>query len=167
MALSQGEKPKLEPITQDEITTGAQVALARTVRATVWLQGRWLRRGLDTTTSGFDNPGRHGGTPAIRETGIFAAEVATAPTAQLVLRAGYMYGQSIGSWTGAYDPRQGAVLYAGSDFDATSVNLMGRLPNDLGHRTYIEAERSGRVGSVKLAVATRLTAGSGVPAARS
>jgi hypothetical protein len=158
-----GVAPGVEPITQDEITTGAQVALARTVRATVWLQGRWLRRGLDTTTSGFDNPGRHGGTPAIRETGIFAAEVATAPTAKLVLRAGYMYGQSIGSWTGAYDPRQGAVLYAGSDYDTTSVNLLGRLPNDLGHRTYIEAERSGRVGPVKLALATRLTAGSGRP----
>lgn len=153
----------ISPVTQDELTTGARIALARTLQVTAWLQGRWLRRGIDTTQHGFDNPGRQGGTPAIRETAIFATEVATAPTAKLVLRAGYMYGRSIGSWTGAYDPRQGAVLYAGSDFDATTVNLLGRLPNDFGHRTYIEAERSGRIGSMKLAVSTRLTAGSGRP----
>ncbi|HEY5946004.1 MAG TPA: TonB-dependent receptor [Kofleriaceae bacterium] len=155
--------PGVEPITQDEVTTGAEAALARAVRATVWLQGRWLRRGLDTTASGFDNPGRYGGTPALRETGLLAAELATAPTAKLVLRVGYMYGRTIGSWTGAFDPRQGAVLYAGSDYDTRSVNLLGRLPTDLGHRTYIEAERSGHSGSAKFAIAARLTAGSGRP----
>jgi hypothetical protein len=122
-----------------------------------------LRRGLETTTHGFDNPGRHGGTPALRETGIFATELATAPTAKLVLRVGYMYGRSIGSWTGAFDPRQGAVLYAGSDYDATSGNMLGRLPTDIGHRTYIEAERSGQVGALKVVVSTRLTTGSGKP----
>ncbi len=155
--------PDVEPIAQDEVTAGARFALARTVEVTAWLQGRWLRRGLETTQSGFDNPGRHGGTPAIRETSIVAAEVATAPTASFVLRAGYMYGRSIGSWTGAYDPRQGAVLYAGSDFDGSTVNMLGRLPTDFGHRTYIEAVRTSRIGSMKLAVATRLTAGSGRP----
>lgn len=155
--------PEVEPIAQDELTTGAQVALARTVRATVWMQGRWLRRGLDTTTLGFDNPGRAGGTQAIRETGLVAAELATAPTARLVLRAGYMYGRTIGSWTGAYDPRQGPVLYSGTDFDSTSANLLGRLPTDLGHRTYIEAERNGHIASVPVALAMRLTAGSGRP----
>jgi hypothetical protein len=129
----------------------------------MWLQGRWLRRGLDTMPNGFDNPGRYGGPPAIRDTGIFAAEIATAPTAKLALRVGYMYGRTIGSWTGAFDPRQGAVLYAGSDFDTRSVNLLGLLPTDLGHRTYIEAERSGRVGSAKLVFAMRLTAANGRP----
>ena len=153
----------IEPITQDELTTGAQVALARTVRATVWVQGRWLRRGLDTTTAGFDNPGRLGGTPATRETALVAAELATAPTAKLVLRAGYMYGRTIGSWTGAFDPREGAVLYAGSDYDATSANLLGRLPTDLGHRTYVEAERHGHLANIEVALALRLTAGSGRP----
>jgi hypothetical protein len=155
--------PGIEPIAQDELTTGAEVALARAVHATVWLQGRWLRRGLDTTENGFSNPGRYGGMPAVRETGLFAAELATAPTAKLVLRTGYMYGRTIGSWTGAFDPRQGAALYAGSDFDTPAVNLLGRLPTDMGHRTYIEAERSTRVGSAKLAVSARLTAGSGRP----
>src|SRR4029078_6774015 len=36
-------------------------------------------------------------------------------------------------------------------------------PTDMGHRAYIEAERSGQLGSVKLSVATRLTLGSGPP----
>jgi hypothetical protein len=122
-----------------------------------------LRRGLDTTTTGFDNPGRFGGTPASRETGLLAAELATAPTARLVLRAGYMYGRTIGSWTGSFDPRQGAVLYAGTDYDTTSTNLLGRLPTDLGHRTYVEAQRSGHLGGIPVALALRLTAGSGRP----
>jgi hypothetical protein len=155
--------PDVEPISQDELKTGARIALARAVQVTAWLQGTWLRRGLETTLAGFDNPGRDGSTPAIRETTIFATEIATAPTAQLVLRVGYMYGRSLGSWTGAFNPREGAVLYAGSDFDTPAVNLVGPLPNDLGHRTYIEAERTGHVGSVKLGVAARLTTASGRP----
>jgi len=55
------------------------------------------------------------------------------------------------------------VLYAGDDFDFESINQAGRLPTDVGHRTYIEAERSGRVGPVTLAFAMRLTVGSGRP----
>jgi hypothetical protein len=153
----------ITPMAQDEATVGAQVALANAVRATTWLQGRWLREGLDTTESGFDNPGHIAGAPAIRETGLVAFELATAPTAKLVLRAGYTYGRTIGNWTGAYDPRQGIVLYAGDDYDATSAGLLGRLPTDSGHRTYIEGQRSGQVGPVKLSVATRLTAASGKP----
>ncbi len=154
----------IEPIEQDEVTTGAQFApLGTAFRFTLWLQGRWLRKGLETVPAGFDNPGRRGGTPAIRDTGLFASEVATSPTAKTVLRIGYMYGRTIGSWAGPFDPRQGAALYAGSDFDGTTVNLMGRLPTDMGHRTYIEAQRSGSVGSAKLSVAARLTAGEGRP----
>jgi hypothetical protein len=153
----------VKPIAQDELTAGAQFAVAETVLITAWLQGRWLRRGLDTTTHGFDNPGRYGGTPALRETGIFATEVATSPTAKTVLRIGYMYGHTIGSWTGAFDPRQGAVLYAGSDYDGSSVNQLGLLPTDIGHRVYVEAQRTGHLGSVPLTVSTRLTAGSGRP----
>ena len=153
----------IKPMAQDEATIGGQVALAKTVRATAWLQGRWLREGLDTTEAGFDNPRHIAGAPAVRETGLFGAELATAPTAKLVLRAGYMYGRTIGNWTGAFDPRQGVVLYAGDDFDATSAGLLGRLPTDIGHRTYIEAQRGGGVGPVKLALATRLTYASGRP----
>lgn len=153
----------VKPIAQDEITVGAEVAIAKTVHATAYAQGRWLQHALDTTVHGFDNPGRYGGTPAIRETLVIGGELATAPTAKLVLRAGYFYGRTIGSWTGAFDPRQGAVLYAGTDYDAPSLNQLGRLPTDMGHRTYIEAQRSGRVGAVKLSFATRLTTASGRP----
>ena len=153
----------IKPMAQDEATVGAQVALANAVRVTTWLQGRWLREGLDTTESGFDNPGHIAGAPAIRETGLFAFELATAPTAKLVLRAGYTYGRTIGNWTGAYDPRQGVVLYANDDFDATSAGLLGRLPTDSGHRTYIEGQRSTQAGPVKFSVATRLTVASGKP----
>lgn len=155
--------PGVEPIAQDELTTGAEVALQRAAVLRVWVQGRWLRRGLETTAGIFDNPGRRGDTPALRETGLVAAEVATAPTAKLVLRVGYMYGRTFGSWAGPFDPRQGATLYAGDDFNTDTVNLLGRLPTDLGHRTYIEAIRSGQVGSAKLSFAARLTAGSGRP----
>ena len=153
----------IEAITQDELTAGAEVALERTIRARVWLQGRWLRRGLETVDGTFDNPGRTGGTPALRETGLVAAEVALAPKKQIIVRAGWMYGHTFGSWAGAFDPREGAILYAGSDYDAGSVNLFGRLPSDAGHRTYIEGERTGRLGSVKLAASARLTVGSGKP----
>jgi len=144
----------VEPVAQDELTAGAQVAVARTVRATVWAQGRWLRRALDTTLSGFDNPGRAGGEPGSRQTGLLAAEVATAPTGKTVNRAGYMDGRTFGTWTG---------LFTGPEYDATSVNLTGRLPADIGHRTYIEGERLGSVGGLTVAVAVRLTAGSGKP----
>jgi hypothetical protein len=156
--------PGVEPIAQDELTIGGELALARAVRATAWLQGRWLRRGLDTTAEGVDNPGRTPGElPAQRDTTIVAIELATAPTAQLVLRAGYLYGRTIGTWTGAFDPRQGAVLYAGSDYDGTSANQRGPLPADLGHRLFVEAQRHGRLGSIPVAVSTRLTVGSGRP----
>ncbi|MDB4953535.1 MAG: hypothetical protein JWO36_1104 [Myxococcales bacterium] len=155
--------PGVEPLAQDELTLGAEFALARAVSIKTWLQGRWLRRGLDTTVDGFDNPGRNGDIPATRDTGLFAFELATAPTAQLALRMGYLYGQTIGTWTGAFDPRQGAVLYAGSDYDVRPINALGPLPTDIGHRFFLEAERRGTLGSVNLAVTTRLTVGSGRP----
>lgn len=153
----------VKPIAQDEITVGAEGALAKTVHGTVYAQGRWLEHALDTTLDGFDNPGRYGGTPAIRETVVVGGELATSPTGKLVLRAGYFYGRTIGSWTGAFDPRQGAVLYAGTDYDASSQGQLGRLPTDIGHRTYIEAQRIGFAGPVKLSVAARLTTATGRP----
>ena len=153
--------PGILPITQDELTAGAEVALAAAVHARAWIQGRWLRRGIETTGGQLDNP--QGDALATRETGLVAVELTTAPTARLVLRAGYEYGRTVGSWTGAYDPREGAVLYAGNDFDGSVVNQLGRLPTDMGHRAYIEGQRGGELGSVKLSVATRLTVGSGRP----
>src|SRR5262249_6136586 len=123
--------PDLDPIAQDQVTAGAQVALARAVRLTTWLQGRWLEHGLEPTPEGFDNPGRDDGLPASRDTIVWAAEIATAPTAQTVLRVGYWYTHAFGSWTGAFNPREGAVLFNGADFDVTSSNQLGGLPGDV------------------------------------
>jgi hypothetical protein len=148
---------------QDEVTAGAELALAKAIRGTVWAQGAWLHDGIDTTPEAFDNPGRGGGLPAERSTALVGGEVSTSPLATLVLRAGYMYGHTTGTWSGAFDPTQGAVLYSGADFDFETINQAGPLAQDVGHRTYIEAQTSGRVGPVKLAFATRLTVGSGKP----
>ena len=153
----------VKPIAQDELTLGGDVALARAVRLRAWLQGNFLARGLETTPDGVDNPGHTGDLPATRDTGLFAIELETAPTAKLRLRAGYLYSQTIGSWTGPYNPREGATFFASSDFDTVSANMVGELPNELGHRLYIEAERRGRLGPVELAAATRLTLASGRP----
>lgn len=143
----------LAPITQDEVTAGVELSPLHAMRLTGWAQGRSLRRGLALTPDGFDNPGRDLGQDASRDTALFGAEVATAPTGKLVLRIGYMYGHTEGSWTGL----------ASTDFEFVTQNLVGALPTDPGHRTYIEGERSGRVGPVKLTVALRLSLASGRP----
>jgi len=153
----------IEPISQDELTFGIEVGLAKTFRLIAWLQGRWLRRGLETTPDGFDNPGHLGGDPARRSTEQLAVELATSPTATLVLRVGYLAGRTVGNFTGPWDPRQGAVLYDGDDFDTgfMSPNSYGRLPTDVGHRVYVEASRSGTAGPVDLQLAVRLSLNSG------
>ncbi|HEY1557863.1 MAG TPA: TonB-dependent receptor [Kofleriaceae bacterium] len=153
----------IEPLTQDELTAGADLNLARAARVRVWLQGRWLRDGLETTPDGFDNPGHDGGEPATRATGLVAAELETAPTAKLKLRVGYEYAKTIGSWTGPYDPRQGAILYAGTDFDLGGYNQTGALPSQMGSRVYVEAERRGKLGPVGVVAALRLTLAAGRP----
>jgi hypothetical protein len=89
--------------------------------------------------------------------------VSTDPTARTVVRASYLYGRTVGSWSGPTDPRQGQILYASSDWDVESANYLGPLPTDPGHRVFVEGERRGRLGSVDLGVATRLTVSSGRP----
>jgi len=143
----------LEPVTQDELTAGAEVAILQAVRLTAWAQGRWLRSGLAVTPDGLDNPGRDLTTPASRNTALAAVELATNPTGKLVLRVGYMVGQTVGSWTGINT----------TDFEFTSQNLVGPQPTSIGQRTYIEAERGGQVGPVRLAFAMRLSLASGRP----
>lgn len=157
--------PDIEPMAQDELTAGIELGVARAFRLIAWAQGRWLRRGLETTPSGFDNPGRAGGLPAQRATELVAAELATAPTPQLMLRAGYTAGRTVGNFLGAHDPRRGAILYGGSDFDEAfaSGNELGRLPTDLGQRVFFELDRRGTVGPVRLGLATRLSLASGRP----
>jgi hypothetical protein len=156
-------QPGIEPVEQDEVTLGAEVALVGALRATLWGQGRFIRRGLETTLDGFDNPGRNGDLPATRETELAAFQLEMAATDKLAIRAGVTWGRTVGTWTGPYDPRQGVNLLQGTDWDAGSSNLSGALPTDQGGRMFMEAERRGTLGEVAVAVATRLTVGSGTP----
>ena len=151
----------IQPVAQDEATAGLALGLAKVVQLDLWLQGRTLERGLDTTPRGLDNPGATGELPAARSSVIFAAQLAT--TGNPELRLGYQYGRAWGTWTGAYDPRQGAVLYAGDDYDAGSINLNGRLPSDQGHRVFVEGARLNHLGSLPIRAALRLTLNSGRP----
>lgn len=162
--------PGIEPAAQDEATAGFEIGRPGTARAAVWAQARSLRRAYDTVLANpetfelaFDNPGRRGETPARRDSALIAVELSTDPTARTVVRAGYLYGRTVGSWTGPVDPRQGQNLYAGSDWDVESDNYMGALPTDPGHRLFVEGERRGRLGPVDLGLALRLTAASGRP----
>jgi hypothetical protein len=162
--------PGIEPAAQDEVTAGVEAGIPKMLRVTLWAQGRWLRRGYETVLANpntfeakFDNPGRNGETPARRDALVIAAELMMLPSDHSTVRASYLYGATTGSWTGPFDPRQGAVLYAGAEWDLESRNLHGRLPTDPGHRVAIEGERRGTIGPVELAVAARLTASSGRP----
>jgi hypothetical protein len=149
---------------------GFEIGRVRTARAAIWLQARSLRRAYDTVLVnpetfelGFDNPGRHGETPARRDSTLLALEVSTDPAAKTVVRASYLYGRTIGSWSGPVDPRQGQILYQSSDWDVESANYLGPLPTDAGHRVFVEGERRGRLGPVDLGLAARLTVSSGRP----
>jgi len=155
--------PGALPVEQDEVTFGAEIALVGALRASLWGQGRFVRRALETTPGGFDNPGRNGDIPATLETEIVAFSLEMAQLEKIAIRAGVMWGRTVGTWTGPYDPRQGANLLQGPDWDVDASNLYGPLPTDAGGRAFVEAERRGTLGSVGLSVATRLTVGSGRP----
>lgn len=155
--------PEIGPIEQDEVTLGAEFALVGALRATLWGQGRFIRRALETTAAGFANPGKNGEPPATRETALVAFSLEMAQREKIAIRAGVMWGRTVGTWTGPHDPRQGANFLQGPDWDAGASNLYGPLPTDLGGRAFVEAERRGTLGTVGLAVATRLTVGSGRP----
>lgn len=155
----------IAPMSQDELTAGVEVSLAKTFRLTAWVLGRYLRYGLETTNTELTNPGRDGGNPARRDTEQLGVEIATDATAKLTVRIGYLVGRTIGNYLGPWDPQQGTILYDGDDFDTkfASTADFGRLPTDIGHRTYIEVDRRGTLGSVSLHVGTRLTLASGRP----
>ena len=153
--------PDVLPVAQDELTAGIEAVYPHAIKASVWAQGRWLRRSVDTTPAGFTNP--DDGLPATRDTAILTAELSTDPTAKLVLRVGYTAGITIGTTTGPYDPRQGAILYAGDDYDFGTTNLTGRLPQSLGQRVFVEASRRGHLGSLAVGMSTRLSLNSGRP----
>ncbi|HEV7554266.1 MAG TPA: hypothetical protein VGO00_02360, partial [Kofleriaceae bacterium] len=57
----------------------------------------------------------------------------------------------------------GTVLYAGTDYDQTALDQLGRLPQDDGSRVYFEADRRGKIAGIEVEAATRLTLTSGKP----
>lgn len=153
---------EVEPIAQDEVALGAQIALAGALRATLWGQGRWLRDGLETTGTTLGNPG--GADPeATRETEVVAAALELVQPERISIRGGVMWGRAVGTWTGPHDPRQGANLLQSPAWDFDATNLYGPLPSDPGGRGFIEAEHRSAHGGVAVAVAARLSAGSGRP----
>ena len=160
--------PNIRPAAQDEVTAGIELGVPKLARFAIWGQGRMLRRGYETVYDAetdvavFENPGI-GERPAERTTGLVAVEAMFAPSPKLTVRAGYLYGHTVGTWAGPFDPRQGAQLYNGSDWDADTGNLFGQLPSDYGHRFLFELARRGTLGSVELATAARLTTASGRP----
>ncbi|MEO8705177.1 MAG: hypothetical protein ABI867_34345 [Kofleriaceae bacterium] len=160
----------IQPITQDEVATGLEVGIIDALRGGIWVQRRSLRRGLDTVLVNkntllvnFDNPDGDDTVAAYRETTTVAIEVKIAPTPKLSVRATYLWGTAVGTWTGPFDPRQGTTLYAGTDWDLDASNLYGRLPTDPGHRVAIEGERRGSIAGIDFAASTRLTVASGKP----
>jgi hypothetical protein len=153
---------EVAPIAQDEITLGAQVALAGALRATLWGQVRRLRDGLETIGNDFDNPG--GSDPeATRDAEVIAVSLEMLQAERIAIRGGVMWGRAVGTWTGPYDPRQGANLLQTPAWDFNASNLYGPLPSDPGGRAFVEAEHRSAHGGVALAVATRLSVGSGRP----
>jgi hypothetical protein len=155
--------PGTDPIEQDEVALGGEVALAGALRATVWGQGRYLRHGLETTPDGFTNPGAGGVVQATRETELVAFQLELRKAETTAIRAGVMWGRTVGTWTGPFDPRLGVNQLNGPDWDADASNLYGPLPTSAGARMFVEAERRFTLGDVRFAIATRLTAGSGRP----
>jgi len=153
----------VDPIVQDEVAAGAEVALVGALRATLWGQGRWLRHGLETTPAGFGNPGDGGDPAATRETELVAFALEMRKLDTTAIRAGVSWGRTVGTWAGPYDPRQGANQLQGSDWDTGGANLSGRLPTDAGGRAFVEAERRGTLSGIAVSIATRLTVGSGTP----
>lgn len=162
----------IEPARQDEAAAGFEIGVIKAMRAGVWIQRRELRRGLETMLTNsitleqqFDNPGREGPLtePASRDSTVIAFDIRIAPSPVLGVRATYLWGRTVGSWIGPFDPRQGTTLYDGVDWDLDATNLVGRLPTDQGHRFVLETDHRGTVRSIPYSIATRLAVTSGKP----
>ena len=156
--------PGISAVAQDEATVGGDVNWGRALRTRLWVVGRHLESGITTNADSLETPGNTNSEPvASRDTILVTGEVQTDPGVQTSLRAGYLYQQTVGSYVGPYDPREGVILYSSTDYQGETTNLFGPLPTSLSHRFYMEAERRGDLGSVKLAASTRLLFASGTP----
>jgi hypothetical protein len=158
--------PGLVAPKQDEATAGAQLSLLdHRIDVTGWVLRRSLHDGFETTFGTFDNPGRTTAlTPdAERQTEQLGVELQTPPARPFAVRIGWSWGETVGTWSGPYDPRQGVVLYGGTDYTTSVENLYGRLPSSPGNRFYAEAITRFHLGKVPAGVSSRLTLQSGLP----
>ncbi len=145
-------------MTTDELTLSAEVAWPGLGQLALRTQHRWLRAGLEDDLHGFGNPAS-----ATRRVDVLGLELGSAPGAGLAVRAGYAWGQAVGSLVGAYDPRRGVLQYTSRDFDTLTANLSGNLPSSLGHRLYTEVAAQRRAGPLALEGGVRLALASGRP----
>lgn len=153
-----GVTSELRPMITDELTLSAELVWPALGQLRLRSQHRWLRKGLEDTMDGLDNP-----PAASRRVDVIGLELANDRRAALGVRAGYSWGQALGSLVGAYDPRRGAILYTSSDFDEVVSNVTGELPTSLGHRFYAELASARRVGPAALEAGARLAYASGRP----
>ena len=160
--------PDIEPIAQDELTAGVEVALAqRGARDACGCRAAGCARGLETTPDGFDNPGRDGGdrrrsaTPSCSPPSSRPRRPASSRSASATCTAARS-----ARGPAPFDPRQGAVLYDGTDYDARRREPRRRAADR--HRPprcmSRPSARPGRPGRAR--VATRLTVASGRPRRR-
>ncbi|MBK7536810.1 MAG: TonB-dependent receptor [Myxococcales bacterium] len=148
----------VDAMVTDEAVFSIELVLPRLGQLRLRSQHRWLRAGFEDTAQGFTNP-----STATRRVDLVGAELATSPHAALGVRAGYAFGQAVGSLVGAYDPRRGVVQYASRDFDELSTNHAGPLPSDLGHRFYSELSAQRAWRSATLELGARMVLASGRP----
>ncbi|MCE9580468.1 MAG: hypothetical protein K8W52_45535 [Deltaproteobacteria bacterium] len=151
----------LAPMLAEDVTAGAEVALARAVRMSITGHARILRRGLDRDGVLLVGPGAAGGTAADRRSGEHAIELATSPSAPVALHLGYLYARARGNWNGPADPGLGATYYTSGELAGAPTT--GDLSSDLRHRFFAEVVTSRHVRFGELRIAGRAAAASGRP----
>jgi hypothetical protein len=153
----------VSPIVVDEMIAGAQFGLQSFAEFKAWVQSRWQRSTLETTVRGWSNldNARYGDDQGAKRSLMASAEIASSATNATVVRLGYQWGQTLGATAGAFDPAQGEILYAGRDFDGAVANLFGGLPNDPGHRLYMELSRRWQVAGTPVTLGARAVVSSG------
>lgn len=151
----------LAPMIAEDLTAGAEVALARAVRIGISGHARILRRGLDRDGVLVVGPGASGGAAADRRAGEVAIELTTSRAAPVALHLGYLYARARGNWNGPTDPSLGTTYYTSGELAGAPTT--GDLSSDLRHRFFAEVVTSRRVALGDLEIAGRATAASGRP----
>ena len=155
-----------DPIVVEELAAGVEAIYPRTgrglFRLAAWSQLVWQRRGLETVRGVLTAPDDP---PATRGATIVAGELSTVPGGALDVRVQWQWSHVTGAAPGAFDPREGAILHAGTAYDTAvdGANLVGPLPSDLRGRVAIEGVARGRLGPVPVVVGLRAGISAGRP----